>query len=99
MYRLRKRTTKGVVPESSIKVQFVSLGIENSEQLVPFLTIKDNFVPFLYKRTFPSYQRNTFLATTIVPKSSINDQFVPLGIRNSEQLVPLLAIKDHFVPK
>ena len=41
---------------------------------------------------------NTFLGT-IVPKSSIKDQFVPLEIRNSEQLVPLLAIDDHFVPK
>ena len=27
------------------------------------------------------------------------DQFVPLQIRNLEQLVPLLAINDHFVPK
>ena len=36
---------------------------------------------------------------TIVPKSSIKDQFVPLQIRNLEQLVPLLAITDHFVPK
>ena len=35
---------------------------------------------------------------TIVPKSSIKDQFVPLQIRKSEQLVPLSAINDHFVP-
>ena len=41
---------------------------------------------------------NTFLGT-IVPKSSIKDQFDPLEIRNSEQLVPLFAIDDHFVPK
>ena len=27
------------------------------------------------------------------------DQFGPLQIRNLEQLVPLLAINDHFVPK
>ena len=41
---------------------------------------------------------NTFLGT-IVPKSSIKDQFGPLQIRNLEQLVPLLALNDHFVPK
>ena len=41
---------------------------------------------------------NTFLGT-IVPQSSIMDQFVPLEIRNSEPLVPHLAIDDHFVPK
>ena len=38
---------------------------------------------------------NTFLGT-IVAKSSIKDQFLPLETRNSEQLVPLLAIDDHF---
>ena len=36
---------------------------------------------------------------TIVPKSSIKDQFVPLQIRSLEQLVTLLLINDHFVPK
>ena len=41
---------------------------------------------------------NTCLGT-IVPKSSIKNQFVPLEIRTSEQLVPLLAMDDHFVPK
>ena len=41
---------------------------------------------------------NTFLGT-IIPKSSIKDQFVPLVIRNLEQLVPLLATNDYFVPK
>ena len=40
---------------------------------------------------------NAFLGT-IVPKSSIKDQFVPLQIRKSEQLVPLSEINDHFVP-
>ena len=38
---------------------------------------------------------NTFLGT-IVPKSSIKGQFVPLQMRKSEQLVPLSAINDHF---
>ena len=41
---------------------------------------------------------NTFLGT-IVPKSSIKDQFGPLQIRNLEQLVPFLAINYHFVSK
>ena len=41
---------------------------------------------------------NTFLGT-VVPKPSIKDHFLPLQIRKSEQLVPLLAKNDHFVPK
>ena len=35
----------------------------------------------------------------IVAKSSIKDQFRPLQIRKSEQLVLLSAINDHFVTK
>ena len=50
------------------------------------------------KARFNVIEGNAFLGT-IVPKSSIKDQFVPLQIRKSEQLVPLLAINDHFVPK
>ena len=50
------------------------------------------------KACFSIIEGNAFLGT-IVPKSSIKDQFVPLQIRNLEQLVPLLAINDHFVPK
>ena len=50
------------------------------------------------KARFNVIEGNAFLET-IVPKSSIKDQFVPLKIRKSEQLVPLLAINDHFVPK
>ena len=46
-----------MVPRSPIKVQFVPLGIRNSEQLVPVLTVKDHFVPYLYKSTFPCYQK------------------------------------------
>ena len=45
------------------------------------LQIKDQFVHLI--------ERNTFLGR-IVLKSSIKVQFVPLGIRNSEQLVPML---------
>ena len=40
---------------------------------------------------------NTFLET-IVPKPSTKDQFVPLEIDNSEQLVFSLTKKDHCVP-
>ena len=43
-------------------------------------------------------KRNTFLGT-VAPKPSIKDQFVSLQIRNLEQLVPLLATNDHFVPR
>ena len=43
-------------------------------------------------------KRNTFLGT-VVPKPSIKNQFVLLQIRNLEQLVPFLAMNDHFVPK
>ena len=50
------------------------------------------------KAHFNVIEGNAFLGT-IVPKSSIKDKFVPLQIRNLEQLVPLLAINDHFVPK
>ena len=50
------------------------------------------------KALFNVIEGNAFLGT-IVPKSSIKDQFVPLQIGNLEQLVPLLAINDHFVPK
>ena len=52
----------------------------------------------LIKARFNVIEGNAFLGT-IVPNSSIKDQFVPLQIRNLEQLVPLLAINDHFVPK
>ena len=47
---------------------------------------------------FRPIEGHTFLGT-IVRKSSIKDQFGPLQIRNLEELVPLLAINDHFVPK
>ena len=40
---------------------------------------------------------NPFLGI-IVPKASIKDQFVPLEIHNSEQLVFSLTKKDHCVP-
>ena len=50
------------------------------------------------KARFNVIEGNAFLGT-IVPKSSIKEQFVPLQIRNLEQLVPLLAINDHFFPK
>ena len=50
------------------------------------------------KAPFNVIEGNAFLGT-IVPKSSIKEQFVPLQIRNLEQLVPLLAINDHFFPK
>ena len=43
-------------------------------------------------------KRNTFLGT-VVPKPSIKNQFVLLQIRKLEQLVPFLAMNDHFVPK
>ena len=49
------------------------------------------------KARFNVTEGNAFLGR-IVPKSSIKDQFVPLQIRKSEQLVPILAINDHFVP-
>ena len=52
----------------------------------------------LMKAHFNVIEGNAFLGRN-VPKSSIKDQFVPLQIRNLEQLVPLLAINDHFVPK
>ena len=52
----------------------------------------------LIKAHFYGIEGNAFLGT-IVPISSIKDQFVPLQIRNLGQLVPLLAINDHFVPK
>ena len=52
----------------------------------------------LMKARFNVMEGNAFLGT-IVPKSSFKDQFVPLQIRKSEQVVPLLAINDHFVPK
>ena len=47
---------------------------------------------------FRPTEGHTFFGT-IVPKSSMKDQFGPLQIRNLEQLVPLLARNDHFVPK
>ena len=50
------------------------------------------------KARFNFIEGNAFLET-IVPKSSIKDQFVPQQIHKSEQLVPLLAINDHFVAK
>ena len=50
------------------------------------------------KARFNVIEGNAFLGK-IAPKSSIKDQFVPLQIRNLEQLVPLLAINDHFVLK
>ena len=53
---------------------------------------------FLIKIRSLVIKRNTFLGT-VVPKPSIKDQFVSLQIRNLEQLVPLLATNDHFVPK
>mgnify|MGYP007058648829 CR=1 FL=1 len=43
---------------------------------------------------FNAKEGHIFLRT-IVPKSSIKDQFVPLQIRNLEQLLPLLAINDR----
>ena len=49
------------------------------------------------KARFTVIEGNAFLGA-IVPKSSIKDQFVPLQIRKSEQLVPLSAINDHFAP-
>ena len=52
----------------------------------------------LMKARFNVIERNTFLRT-ILPKSSIKGQFLPLQIRKLEQLVPLLAVNDHFVPK
>ena len=52
----------------------------------------------LMRAPFNIIEGNAFLGI-IVPKSSIKDQFVPLQTRQSEQLVPLLAINDHFVPK
>ena len=54
---------------------------------------------FFDKNTFPCYQKEHIFFGTIVPKSSIKDQFVSLQIRNLEQLVPLLATNDHFVPR
>ena len=66
--------------------------------MVPSLTRKDYSVPSRYKSTFQCDKRNTFVRT-IVPKSSIMDKFVPLEIRNSEQLVTFLAINDNFVLK
>ena len=57
---IKKNTFLGtLVPKSSIKVQFVPIVIviRNLEQLVPFLIRKDHFVPFLYKNTFPCYQK------------------------------------------
>ena len=50
------------------------------------------------KARFNVIEGNSFLGT-IVPKSSIKDQFGPLQIRNLEQSVPLLAINGHFVLK
>ena len=52
----------------------------------------------LMKARFNVIEGNAFLRT-ILPKSSIKDQFLPLQIRKLEQLVPLLAVNDHFVPK
>ena len=49
------------------------------------------------KASFNVIEGNAFLGT-IVPKSSIKDQFVPLQIRNLEQLVFSLTMKDHCVP-
>ena len=45
------------------------------------------------KARFNVIEGNAFLET-IVPKSSIKDQFVPLQIHKWEQLVPLLAINE-----
>ena len=50
------------------------------------------------KARFNVIERNAFLRT-ILPKSSTKGQFLPLQIRKLEQLVPLLAVNDHFVPK
>ena len=52
----------------------------------------------LKKARFNVIEGNAFLRTT-VPKSCTKDQFVPLQIRKLEQMVPLLAINDHFVPR
>ena len=52
----------------------------------------------LVKARFNVIEGNALLRT-IVPKSSIKDQFVPLQIRNLEQLVFSLTMKDHCVPK
>ena len=87
-----------LVYKSRIKDQIVPLVIRNSEQLVPSLTMKDHSVRLFIIASSNVMQGNTLLGT-IVPKSSIKDQFVPLETRNWEQLVPLLAINDHFVPK
>ena len=46
---------------------------------------------------FRPIEGHTFLGT-IARKASTKDQFGPLQIRNLEELVPLLAINDHFVP-
>ena len=51
----------------------------------------------LMKARFKVINGNAFLGT-IVPKSSMKDQFVPLEIHNSEQLVFSLKKKDHCVP-
>ena len=51
----------------------------------------------LMKARFNVIDGNAFLGT-ILPKSSIKDQFLRLQIRKLE-LVPLLALNDHFVPK
>ena len=53
----------------------------------------------LFIKAGSSFIKGNTCLGTIVPKSSIKDQFVPLEIRNSEQLVPLLAMDGHFVPK
>ena len=52
----------------------------------------------LMKARFNLIEGKAFLRR-IVPKSSIKDQFFPLQIRKSEQLVPFSAINDYFVPK
>ena len=52
----------------------------------------------LMKAHFNVIEGNAFLGRN-VPKSSIKDQFVPLHIHKSEQLVPLLGINHQFVPK
>ena len=60
----------------------------------------DNKGPFCSVSTSARFNvivGNTFLGT-IVPKPSIKNQFVPLEIDNSEQLVFSLTKKDHCVP-
>ena len=81
-----------IVPKPSMKDQFVPLEIHNS---VFLSTKKDHFVPSPYESTFQCYRRERIFRNN----SSEIIQFLPMQIRKSRQLVPLLAINDHFVPK